>query len=129
MPGSLTDSNAIELVSSNFIDHAIMPTILDQAVIVSNIKAAIQLKKYIPDVRMLWNNTLHHEKEQLYQQHTATIEDSYNINVCKCRVKNSGYLRREYGSDSIFIKSTLCYPEKTIKEKKLLFNDIFQELL
>lgn len=128
-PGSLTDSNAISLIKAKFIDLAILPTIMDTSVIVSNIKAATQLMHYIPSVRLLWNNVLFHEKEEIYKEHTQTIEQKYGLQVCKNKVKSTSYMRREYGSDPIFIKSTLCYPEKTILDKKLNYDTIFKEII
>ncbi|MBQ7772452.1 MAG: ParA family protein [Bacteroidales bacterium] len=128
-PGSLTDSNAIALIKEKFVDHAILPTILDTSVIVSNIKAASQLKNFIQDVRFLWNNVLYHEKEEIYNEHTQTIQQTYGIGVCHHKVKSTSYMRREYGSDQIFIKSTLCYPAKTLKDKKLDYESVFNELI
>lgn len=129
LPGSLTNTIVNKLIVSGFVDEFYLPTTLDKAVIVNNIKAATQLKKFSKTVKIVWNNVLFHEKQDIYDDNTKVISDAYGIDVCTSRIKSSSYLRREFGNDKLFIKSTLCFPTKLIEEKNNSLINYFKEIV
>lgn len=128
LPGSLANNAVNKLISANIIDEFYLLTDLDKQVIVSNIKLSQALQNLGATVQVVWNRVFAFEKADLYEANTKLLEEHYNIKVNPFRIKNSIKFRREFGFDTEFIRSTLCYPVKNLEKNNINLNNLFDNI-
>ncbi len=127
-PGSFSDGDAIcQLAMDGVIDLVVIPIELD-AINISSSKSLALLFEENGQITLPFFNRVHgKENPELYERLRAWFE-KHGVRVSGNIVKNSLAMKKEIGVKG-FLRSTVCFPEKDIREKNPGIINLFEEIV
>lgn len=127
-PGSFADGDAIcQLAMDGVIDLVVIPIELD-AINISSAKSLALLFEENGQMTLPFFNRVHgKENPELYDRLRAWFE-KHGVKVSENIVKNSLAMKKEMGVKG-FLRSTVCFPEKDIREKNPGIINLFEEII
>ena len=127
-PGSFADGDAVcQLAMDGVIDLVVIPVELD-AINISSSKSLALLFQENGQMTLPFFNRVHgKENPELYERLRMWF-GKHGVRVSENIVKNSLSMKKEMGVKG-FLRSTVCFPEKDIREKNPGIINLFEEIV
>lgn len=127
-PGSFTETDAVcILATKQVIDLIIVPVELDGMNIASSKALAQILQEYGQKTLLFFNRVHGKERPELYDELRKWFKEN-DIIISENIIKNNISMKKEMGSTG-YLRSTVCFPEKIIKEKNPGILSLFNEIV
>ena len=127
--GSLQMKDPVSvLAQAGVLDKVVIPVELDPMIIASMKSLAQALKANVPKTLLFFNRVHGKEKPEQYEAVRAWFEKN-DCKVARSLVKMTIGLKREQSGQESFLRSTVCFQDKTIRKMNPGIIGLFDEVL
>lgn len=127
--GSFSKEDAVcQLCLAGCLDLIVIPTELDSMIIASSKALATTLAEFGQQTLLFFNRVHGKEKSEMYEQLYQWFEQ-HEIKISHNRVRNSLAMRRDAESKASFMRSSICFPEKDIRNGNPGIIGLFDEVM
>ena len=121
------EDHVLEFVERKLIDLIVIPVELDGMILSSGKSLATVLEQLGQRTLLFFNKVHGREKPEMYAELEAWLAES-GLKVSPNRIKNTVKLRRDADNGSNFLRSTVGFPEKEIREVNPALIRLFEEV-
>ena len=128
-PGSCVKDDAIwTFARRGVLDLVVIPVDMDPMVLASALQLA-EIFTHTGQKVLLFFNKVHGKIPSEKYDAVAELFRSRGFRMSECRIKNALAMSRDAESGSIFLRSTICFPEKTVRDLNPQLIDLFKEVI
>ena len=128
-PGSCVKDDAIwTFARRGVLDLVVIPVDMDPMVLASALQLA-EIFTHTGQKVLLFFNKVHGKIPPEKYDAVAELFRSRGFRMSECRIKNALAMSRDAESGSIFLRSTICFPEKTVRDLNPQLIDLFKEVI
>ena len=128
-PGSCVKDDAIwTFARRGVLDLVVIPVDMDPMVLASALQLA-EIFTYTGQKVLLFFNKVHGKIPSEKYDAVAELFRSRGFRMSECRIKNALAMSRDAESGSNYLRSTICFPEKTVRDLNPQLIDLFKEVI
>ena len=128
-PGSCVKDDAIwTFARRGVLDLVVIPVDMDPMVLASALQLA-EIFTHTGQKVLLFFNKVHGKIPSEKYDAVAELFRSRGFRMSECRIKNALAMRRDAESGSNYLRSTICFPEKTVRDLNPQLIDLFKEVI
>ena len=128
-PGSCVKDDAIWTVARRgVLDLVVIPVDMDPMVLASALQLA-EIFTHTGQKVLLFFNKVHGKIPSEKYDAVAELFRSRGFRMSECRIKNALAMSRDAESGSNYLRSTICFPEKTVRDLNPQLIDLFKEVI
>ena len=128
-PGSCVKDDAIwTFARRGVLDLVVIPVDMDPMVLASALQLA-EIFTHTGQKVLLFFNKVHGKIPSEKYDAVAELFRSRGFRMSECRIKNALAMSRDAESGSNYLRSTICFPEKTVRDLNPQLIDLFKEVI
>lgn len=128
-PGSCVKDDAIwTFARRGVLDLVVIPVDMDPMVLASALQLA-EIFTHTGQKVLLFFNKVHGKIPSEKYDAVAELFRSRGFRMSECRIKNALAMSRDAESGSNYLRSTICFPEKTVRDLTPQLIDLFKEVI
>lgn len=128
-PGSCVKDDAIwTSARKGVLDLVVIPVDMDPMVLASALQLA-EIFTHTGQKVLLFFNKVHGKIPSEKYDAVAELFRSRGFRMSECRIKNALAMSRDAESGSNYLRSTICFPEKTVRDLNPQLIDLFKEVI
>lgn len=128
-PGSCVKDDAIwTFARRGVLDLVVIPVDMDPMVLASALQLAV-IFTHTGQKVLLFFNKVHGKIPSEKYDAVAELFRSRGFRMSECRIKNALAMSRDAESGSNYLRSTICFPEKTVRDLNPQLIDLFKEVI
>ena len=128
-PGSCVKDDAIwTFARRGVLDLVVIPVDMDPMVLASALQLA-EIFTHTGQKVLLFFNKVHGKIPSEKYDAVAELFRSRRFRMSECRIKNALAMSRDAESGSNYLRSTICFPEKTVRDLNPQLIDLFKEVI
>lgn len=128
-PGSCVKDDAIwTFARRGVLDLVVIPVDMDPMVLASALQLA-EIFTHTGQKVLLFFNKVHGKIPPEKYDAVAELFRSRGFRMSECRIKNALAMSRDAESGSNYLRSTICFPEKTVRDLNPQLIDLFKEVI
>ena len=128
-PGSCVKDDAIwTFARKGVLDLVVIPVDMDPMVLASALQLA-EIFSHTGQKVLLFFNKVHGKIPSEKYDAVAELFRSRGFRMSECRIKNALAMSRDAESGSNYLRSTICFPEKTVRDLNPQLIDLFKEVI
>ena len=128
-PGSCVKDDAIwTFARKGVLDLVVIPVDMDPMVLASALQLA-EIFSHTGQKVLLFFNKVHGKIPSEKYDAVAELFRSRGFRMSECRIKNALAMSRDAESGSNYLRSTICFPEKTVQDLNPQLIDLFKEVI
>lgn len=128
-PGSCAKDDAIwTFARRGVLDLVVIPVDMDPMVLASALQLA-EIFTHTGQKVLLFFNKVHGKIPSEKYDAVAELFRSRGFRMSECRIKNALAMSRDAESGSNYLRSTICFPEKTVRDLNPQLIDLFKEVI
>ena len=128
-PGSCVKDDAIwTFARRGVLDLVVIPVDMDPMVLASALQLA-EIFTHTGQKVLLFFNKMHGKIPSEKYDAVAELFRSRGFRMSECRIKNALAMSRDAESGSNYLRSTICFPEKTVRDLNPQLIDLFKEVI
>ena len=128
-PGSCVKDDAIwTFARKGVLDLVVIPVDMDPMVLASALQLA-EIFTHTGQKVLLFFNKVHGKIPSEKYDAVAELFRSRGFRMSECRIKNALAMSRDAESGSNYLRSTICFPEKTVRDLNPQLIDLFKEVI
>ena len=128
-PGSCVKDDAIwTFARRGVLDLVVIPVDMDPMVLASALQLA-EIFSHTGQKVLLFFNKVHGKIPSEKYDAVAELFRSRGFRMSECRIKNALAMSRDAESGSNYLRSTICFPEKTVRDLNPQLIDLFKEVI
>ena len=128
-PGSCVKDDAIwTFARRGVLDLVVIPVDMDPMVLASALQLA-EIFTHTGQKVLLFFNKVHGKIPSEKYDAVAELFRSRGFRMSECRIKNTLAMSRDAESGSNYLRSTICFPEKTVRDLNPQLIDLFKEVI
>ena len=128
-PGSCVKDDAIwTFARRGVLDLVVIPVDMDPMVLASALQLA-EIFSHTGQKVLLFFNKVHGKIPSEKYDAVAELFRSRGFRISECRIKNALAMSRDAESGSNYLRSTICFPEKTVRDLNPQLIDLFKEVI
>ena len=128
-PGSCVKDDAIwTFARRGVLDLVVIPVAMDPMVLASALQLA-EIFTHTGQKVLLFFNKVHGKIPSEKYDAVAELFRSRGFRMSECRIKNALAMSRDAESGSNYLRSTICFPEKTVRDLNPQLIDLFKEVI
>lgn len=128
-PGSCVKDDAIwTFARRGVLDLVVIPVDMDPMVLASALQLA-EIFTHTGQKVLLFFNKVHGKIPSEKYDAVAELFRSRGFRMSECRIKNALAMSRDAESGSNYLRSTICFPEKTVRDMNPQLIDLFKEVI
>ena len=128
-PGSCVKDDAIwTFARRGVLDLVVIPVDMDPMVLASALQLA-EIFTHTGQKVLLFFNKVHGKIPSEQYDAVAELFRSRGFRMSECRIKNALAMSRDAESGSNYLRSTICFPEKTVRDLNPQLIDLFKEVI
>lgn len=128
-PGSCVKDDAIwTFARRGVLDLVVIPVDMDPMVLASALQLA-EIFTHTGQKVLLFFNKVHGKIPSEKYDAVAELFRSRGFRMSECRIKNALAMSRDAESGSNYLRSTVCFPEKTVRDLNPQLIDLFKEVI
>ena len=128
-PGSCVKDDAIwTFARRGVLDLVVIPVDMDPMVLASALQLA-EIFTHVGQKVLLFFNKVHGKIPSEKYDAVAELFRSRGFRMSECRIKNALAMSRDAESGSNYLRSTICFPEKTVRDLNPQLIDLFKEVI
>lgn len=128
-PGSCVKDDAIwTFARRGVLDLVVIPVDIDPMVLASALQLA-EIFTHTGQKVLLFFNKVHGKIPSEKYDAVAELFRSRGFRMSECRIKNALAMSRDAESGSNYLRSTICFPEKTVRDLNPQLIDLFKEVI
>ena len=128
-PGSCVKDDAIwTFARRGVLDLVVIPVDMDPMVLASALQLA-EIFTHTGQKVLLFFNKVHGKIPSEKYDAVAELFRSRGFRMSECRIKNALAMSRDAESGSNYLRSTICFPEKTVRDLNPQLVDLFKEVI
>lgn len=128
-PGSCVKDDAIwTFARKGVLDLVVIPVDMDPMVLASALQLA-EIFTHTGQKVLLFFNKVHGKIPSEKYDAVAELFRSRGFRMSECRIKNALAMSRDTESGSNYLRSTICFPEKTVRDLNPQLIDLFKEVI
>ena len=128
-PGSCVKDDAIwTFARRGVLDLVVIPVDMDPMVLASTLQLA-EIFTHTGQKVLLFFNKVHGKIPSEKYDAVAELFRSRGFRMSECRIKNALAMSRDAESGSNYLRSTICFPEKTVRDLNPQLIDLFKEVI
>ena len=128
-PGSCVKDDAIwTFARRGVLNLVVIPVDMDPMVLASALQLA-EIFTHTGQKVLLFFNKVHGKIPSEKYDAVAELFRSRGFRMSECRIKNALAMSRDAESGSNYLRSTICFPEKTVRDLNPQLIDLFKEVI
>lgn len=128
-PGSCVKDDAIwTFARRGVLNLVVIPVDMDPMVLASALQLA-EIFTHTGQKVLLFFNKVHGKIPSGKYDAVAELFRSRGFRMSECRIKNALAMSRDAESGSNYLRSTICFPEKTVRDLNPQLIDLFKEVI
>ena len=128
-PGSCVQDDAVwRFARKGVLDLVIIPVDMDPMVLASSLQLA-EIFSHTGQKVLLFFNKVHGKIPAEKYEAVAKLFRSRGFRMSEHRIKNALAMSRDAESGGNFLRSTICFPEKTVRDLNPQLIDLFKEVI
>ena len=128
-PGSCVKDDAIwTFARRGVLDLVVIPVDMDPMVLASALQLA-EIFTHTGQKVLLFFNKVHGKIPSEKYDAVAELFRSRGFRMSECRIKNALAMSRDAESGSNYLRSTICFPEKTVRDLNPQLIGLFKEVI
>ena len=128
-PGSCVKDDAIwTFARRGVLDLVVIPVDMDPMVLASALQLA-EIFTHTGQKVLLFFNKVHGKIPSEKYDAVAELFRSRGFRMSECRIKNALAMSSDAESGSNYLRSTICFPEKTVRDLNPQLIDLFKEVI
>ena len=128
-PGSCVKDDAIwTFARRGVLDLVVIPVDMDPMVLASALQLA-EIFTHTGQKVLLFFNKVHGKIPSEKYDAVAELFRSRGFRMSECRIKNALAMSRDAEGGSNYLRSTICFPEKTVRDLNPQLIDLFKEVI
>ena len=128
-PGSCVKDDAIwTFARRGVLDLVVIPVDMDPMVLASALQLA-EIFTHVGQKVLLFFNKVHGKIPSEKYDAVAELFRSRGFRMSECRINNALAMSRDAESGSNYLRSTICFPEKTVRDLNPQLIDLFKEVI
>ena len=128
-PGSCVKDDAIwTFARRGVLNLVVIPVDMDPMVLASALQLA-EIFTHTGQKVLLFFNKVHGKIPSEKYDAVAELFRSRGCRMSECRIKNALAMSRDAESGSNYLRSTICFPEKTVRDLNPQLIDLFKEVI
>lgn len=128
-PGSCVKDDAIwTFARRGVLDLVVIPVDMDPMVLASALQLA-EIFTHTGQKVLLFFNKVHGKIPSEKYDAVAELFRSRGFRMSECRIKNALAMSRDAESGSNYLRSTICFPEKNVRDLNPQLIDLFKEVI